>query len=130
MKKQTLSWILQVVVAITYLQTLFFKFSAHPDSIHIFSTLGLEPFGRIGIGIAELLVATLLLIPSLRVWGALLSIGIIAGAIAAHLGPLGIEVNGDGGKVFALALLVLASSVALVVLHRDTVKTILQTWRR
>ncbi|MFX6288831.1 DoxX family protein, partial [Acinetobacter baumannii] len=81
------------------LQTLFFKFTAAPESVFIFSTLGIEPWGRIGTGIAELIASVLLLIPSTTVFGALLAMGIMGGAIVSHLAVLGIEVRGDGGQL-------------------------------
>ena len=116
--ERRLSWTLQIVVAAILAQTLFFKFTAAPESVHIFSTLGLEPVGRIGSGIAELLAAVLLLVPATVVLGALLALGVIAGAIASHLGPLGIEVLGDGGLLFGLACVVFVSSAAVLWLRR------------
>jgi putative oxidoreductase len=92
--------------AIILLQTLYFKFSAHPDSVYIFSALGMEPYGRIGVGVAELLTAILLLVPRFSAWGALLGLGTISGAIFFHLAILGLVINNDGGKLFVLALLV------------------------
>src|SRR6056300_154335 len=92
--------ILRIVVAVILIQTLRFKFSAHPDSVYIFTKVGLEPYGRIGIGIAELITSILLLIPK-TVWiGTILTIGIIGGAIIMHLTQIGIEVNNDGGILF------------------------------
>lgn len=113
-----LSIALQILVALIYVQTLYFKFSAHPDSVYIFTKLGLEPYGRIGIGVFELITAVLILIPKTKYVGAALSIGVISGAIFAHLGPLGIAVQGDGGKVFYLALTVFAASVSFLLLNR------------
>lgn len=97
---------LRFIAAIILIQTLFFKFTAHPDSVYIFSTLGLEPFGRIGIGILELIAAGLLIYPRLAWAGAILALGLMSGAIFSHLTSLGIEVQGDGGLLFALALTV------------------------
>lgn len=114
-----ISFILQIMVAVIYLQTLYFKFSAHPDSVYIFSKLGLEPYGRIGLGILECIVALTIVIPSLKIYSSLLSVAIIVGAIASHLGPLGIEINQDGGKVFYLAVLVFGGSAAIVLLNKD-----------
>ena len=104
--------VLRILIAIILLQTLYFKFSAHPDSVHIFETVGMEPWGRIGIGIIELIAAILILIPK-TVWlGAGLTFGVISGAVIMHLTMLGIEVNGDGGQLFYMALFVfLASAV-------------------
>lgn len=96
--------LLRYAVAIILLQTLRYKFLAHPDSVYIFSTLGLEPYGRIGIGVLEL-IASLLLFFNRRAWlGALMATGLMAGAIFSHLTQLGIEVKGDGGTLFYMAV--------------------------
>lgn len=117
--KKYISLILQLLIAVIYVQTLYFKFSAHPDSVYIFSKLGLEPYGRIGLGVAELITAILILYPKTKVIGGLMSLGVISGAIFAHLGPLGIEVQGDGGKVFYLAVVVFLATLAFLFLHRN-----------
>ncbi len=117
--KKYLSLALQLTIAIIYLQTLYFKFSAHPDSVYIFSKLGVEPYGRIGLGFMELITAILILVPKTKILGGILSVGIISGAVFAHLGPLGIEVQGDGGKVFYLAVIVLVASIAFLLLNFD-----------
>lgn len=96
---------LRIAIAVILLQTLRYKFLAHPDSVYIFSALGLEPYGRIGIGIVEL-IASILLFPKKTTWlGALLSVGLMAGALFSHLTLLGIEVKNDGGALFYMALL-------------------------
>ena len=106
--------ILRVAVAIVFAQTLFFKFTAHPDSVYIFTKVGLEPYGRIGIGILELISAILILIPS-TIWaGALVALGIISGAILMHLTILGIEINNDGGTLFFMAIGVFISSLIIL----------------
>ncbi|WP_372745007.1 DoxX family protein [Lutibacter sp.] len=105
MKKHILL-IFRIVISVVLLQTLRFKFTAHPDSVYIFSTVGLEPFGRISIGILELCAALLILFPK-TIWvGALLTFGIISGAILMHITILGIEINNDNGLLFYTALLV------------------------
>ena len=91
------------------LQTLYFKFTAAPESVFIFSQLGLEPYGRIGVGLAELMASFLLIIPKSRFLGALLGIGLMMGAVIGHLTKLGIEVMNDGGYLFTLCLIVLVS---------------------
>jgi hypothetical protein len=113
-----LSWTLQVAVAAILAQTLFFKFTAAPESVYIFSTLGLEPWGRIASGAAELVAVVLLLVPATAALGALLAAAVIAGALGAHLTKLGIEVQGDGGLLFALACAVMAGSLAIVWVRR------------
>lgn len=106
-----------LVAAIILLQTLWFKFSAAPESVYIFETLGAEPSGRIGSGVAEALAAALLLLRPTAWLGAGLALGIMAGAIGSHLAVLGIEIMGDGGLLFALAVIVALCSA--YVLRRD-----------
>ncbi|HEY6900871.1 MAG TPA: DoxX family protein [Puia sp.] len=114
MQKTTIFfWILRILAAIILLQTLFFKFSGAEESIYIFSTLGMEPWGRIGTGIVELVASILILVPRTTPFGALLAIGTMSGAVFFHLTRLGIEVRGDHGQLFIYALLVLASCCIL-----------------
>ena len=114
------SWILRAATAVILLQTLFFKFTAARESVYIFTTLGMEPWGRIGSGVAELIASVLILLPGTVVFGALLSLGVITGAILSHLTKLGITLPavGDRGELFALALVVFACSIAVLVIHR------------
>ena len=97
------SWLAQVLAAVILLQTLFFKFTAAPESVLLFTTLGLEPVGRIGSGVAELIAAILLLWPGRACWGAALALLIMGGALHAHLTKLGINFNDDGGLLFGLS---------------------------
>jgi hypothetical protein len=120
-------WTVQVIVAGILAQTLFFKFTAAPESVFIFTTLGLEPWGRIGSGVAELACVVLLLTPRGAVYGALGALGVISGAIASHLTRLGIEVQGDGGLLFGLACAVFAGSAAIAWLRRRQLST---QWKR
>lgn len=119
-----LSWLLRLVVAGILLQTLYFKFSAAPESVWIFTQLGAEPYGRIGSGVAELVAAVLLLVPRTAGLGAVLALGIIFGAILSHLAVLGIEVEGDGGLLFGLAVAVFAGSAAIAWLHRREIPVV------
>ena len=112
------SWILQLIVAGILLQTLFFKFSGASESVFIFSTLGAEPWGRIGSGVVELLAAVLLLVPATTTIGAALALAVICGAIVSHLAVLGLEVQGDGGLLFGLAITVFVASALILLLRR------------
>jgi hypothetical protein len=116
----TISWILRTIAAVILLQTLFFKFTGAKESVYIFTTLGIEPWGRIGSGIVELIASVLLLMPSTVAIGAVLSLGVISGAIISHLTKLGITLPAvdDHGELFALALVVFACSAAVLVMHR------------
>lgn len=112
------SWVCQLTAAVILGQTLFFKFTGAPESRYIFRTLGLEPWGRIGTGVAELIAVVLLLYPRTSVLGAVLAIGLMGGAIMSHLTRLGIEVQGDHGLLFKLALTVLLASLVVVFIRR------------
>ena len=116
--KQILSWILRGIAAAIMLQTLFFKFTAAPESVYIFSQLGIEPWGRIGTGVMELIASVLILLPKTKLTGAILGISIMFGAILSHIFILGIEVKEDGGQLFIYALLVLFSCLFLLWIHR------------
>jgi putative oxidoreductase len=118
------SWGLQLVVAGILLQTLFFKFTGAAESVYIFSTLGVESWGRILSGIVELVAAILLLVPAATTVGAVLALAVMAGAIGSHLTVLGIEIMGDGGLLFGLALLVFVFSAAILVLRRSEIPLI------
>jgi hypothetical protein len=115
------SWCCRILAAVILLQTLFFKFTGAPESIYIFTKVGLEPWGRYGTGIIELVAAIFLLTPRTAWIGALLSLGVISGAIASHLTVLGIEVQGDHGLLFALAVTVFVSSAVTAFLHRHEI---------
>ena len=123
-KSQLINWGMQIVIAFILLQTLYFKFSGAPESKYIFETLGMEPWGRIGSGIVELIAAILILIPASRVIGAIMSLGIISGAIFFHLTTLGIEVKDDGGLLFFLAVIVFILSLFLIVFNKAEIPII------
>lgn len=114
MKTSVVTWGLRVVVAVVLLQTLYFKFTAAPESVYIFSKLGVEPYGRIATGIFELIAAVLILVPRTSLVGALLGFGLMCGAIISHVFVLGIEFQNDGGTLFMLALLVFISCAILI----------------
>lgn len=122
--KKLFYWTLRLVPAIILLQTLFFKFSAAPESVYIFTQLGLEPYGRIGIGILELIASIMLLIPFLSGFGAVLSLGLMAGAIFSHLTQLGIEVLDDKGFLFFLALIVAVFSLIISLIEKNQLLTL------
>ncbi|TXG39378.1 DoxX family membrane protein [Seonamhaeicola maritimus] len=120
MKKYT-PFALRLIVAIILIQTLRFKFTAHPDSVYIFTQVGLEPFGRISIGVLELIAGILLLIPK-GVWvGATLALGILGGAILMHLTKLGIEINNDEGALFITAVVTFTLSAIILFLYKKDI---------
>ena len=112
------AWVLQVIAAIIMGQTLFFKFTGAPEPVYIFTTLGAEPFGRWFAGVSELVAVILLLIPSTAGLGALFSIGVMSGAILAHLTKLGIVVLDDGGLLFGMGVIVWIACAVVVWIRR------------
>jgi uncharacterized membrane protein YphA (DoxX/SURF4 family) len=113
------SWTLQLVAAAILVQTLFFKFTAAEESVYIFTTLGAEPWGRIGSGMAELIASVLLVVPASVPVGAAMALAIMTGAIFSHLTTLGIAVKGDGGLLFSLAVTVFVCSAIVLALRRS-----------
>lgn len=120
-----LGWAAQLVAAAILFQTLFFKFSAAPESVYIFTTLGIEPWGRLGSAVAELIAVILLLWPRFATLGALLGLGVMSGAILSHPTKLGIVVQDNGGTLFFLALITTFCCVVVVYLRRDTLFALL-----
>src|SRR6266480_5061428 len=115
------SWLAQLTVAVILLQTLFFKFTGAEESVYIFTTVGAEPWGRIGSGVIELIASFLLLVPSTAPVGAALALASMGGAILTHLTILGIEVKGDGGLLFALAVTAFVASAIVLVVRRGQI---------
>ena len=126
MKNPIFLWIIKLVAVVILLQTLYFKFTAAEESVYIFSTLGIEPFGRIGSGIVELLASILILIPRTTVVGALLGLGTMLGALVSHLLFLGIEVKNDGGTLFILALITFLCCALLLYNERAKISDLLR----
>jgi uncharacterized membrane protein YphA (DoxX/SURF4 family) len=123
MKTSTLFlyWAARIIVALILLQTLYFKFTGAEESIYIFSTVGMEPWGRIGVGVLELIASALILINATAWIGAGLALGLMAGAILMHLTILGISVQNDNGYLFFLAVVVFLCSLFILVLNKEKV---------
>jgi hypothetical protein len=125
-----MSWALRLIVAVILVQTLFFKFTAAKESVYIFSTLGMEPWGRVGSGVFELVASILLLIPSTITLGAAMAMAATGSAILFHLFRLGIALTevGDHGELFALAIVVTLCSAGILLLHRQELPLIGRTF--
>lgn len=122
--KKYFTLILRIIVAVILIQTLRFKFTAHPDSVFIFESVGLEPYGRIGIGILELVAGILILIPKTAWLGALTTLGVISGAIFIHLTKLGINVNNDNGLLFMTAVITFILAGIVLWIYRTDIPLI------
>ncbi len=122
-----LDWILTLAIAGIYIMTLFFKFSGAEESVYIFTQVAgpdMEAFARISSGVAELITAILILIPKTRIYGAILSVLVIGGAIISHLTILGISVKDDGGQLFVMACAIFVMSISLIAIHRSEIPII------
>lgn len=126
MVKPIVIWIVKLVAVIILLQTLFFKFTGAEESVYIFTKLGIEPYGRIGSGIVELIASILILIPRTTLVGALLGLGTMLGAIFSHLFVLGIEVKNDGGELFTLAIIVFLCCTILIFQDKKRIPDLLR----
>lgn len=124
-----LSWLCRIMAAVILGQTLFFKFTGSEESVYIFTKVGLEPWGRYGSGVAELVASILLLTPRFAWAGALLALGVISGALVSHLTVLGIVVKDDGGLLFGLAITVFVASAVTVYLHRRQIPVVSQLFK-
>ena len=128
--KTTISWLLRIVAAIIMLQTLYFKFSGAEESIYIFTTLGIETWGRFVIGSLELIASIFILYPRSTGFGALLGMGLMLGAIFSHITVLGLVVKGDGGQLFIYACIVLFSCSILVFQNRESLISFITSIRK
>lgn len=115
------SWVCRFIAAAIMIETLFFKFTGAPESVYIFSKMNLEPWWRYGQGIWELLASLLLLTPRLGWAGGILTLGAIGGAIVSHVTVLGIEVQGDGGLLFGMAVVAFVCGLVVTFIHRHEI---------
>ena len=125
MFKIIFTWFIRLVAVVILVQTLYFKFTGAEESIYIFTKLGVEPYGRIGSGIVELVASILILIPRTTIIGAILGFGTMLGAIFSHIFVLGIEVQNDGGTLFALAIVTLLCCSILIYQENNKISDLL-----
>ena len=123
-----LYWAVRIIAAIIMAQTLYFKFTGSDESVYIFTTVGMEPWGRIGVGVMELIASLLLLITATAWLGGLLALGLMGGAIMLHLTKLGIAVRGDGGQLFLYAVIVSICSLYVVYVNREKILTMVKSF--
>ena len=114
------TWLLRLLPAVIMLQTLYFKFTAHEESVQLFTVLGMEPWGRIGTGVLELIASILILYPRTTGLGAVLGLGLMSGAIFFHLTVLGVKYGGDY-TLFIYAVIVFVCCVFLLFFYRSHV---------
>lgn len=93
--KLIVTWILVVIAAVILIYNAYIKLSSNPGAIQLFSSLGLEPFGRFTIGLLELAAAVLMIFPGTVKYGAVLGSILMSGVIVIHITKLGIALNGN-----------------------------------
>jgi uncharacterized membrane protein YphA (DoxX/SURF4 family) len=120
MKSNIFIWVLRLVAAVIMIQTLYFKFTGHPQSVALFTQLGMEPWGRIGTGVMELIASLLILYPRTTGWGAALGMGLMGGALFFHLTKLGIVFDGDA-VLFIYALITFVCCLILFIKYRQQI---------
>ena len=125
MIKKIFIWTLRILAAVILLQTLYFKFTAHPQSVKLFTTLGMEPWGRIGTGVCELIASILILIPRTTLLGALMGLGLMAGAIFFHVTKLGIIFDGDA-VLFTYAVITFLCCLVLIIIYKKNIPQLLK----
>lgn len=113
-----LLWVLKILAAIIMLQTLYFKFTGHEQSVKLFTMLNMEPWGRIGTGVGELIASILILIPATTAIGALIGLGLMSGAIFFHFTTLGIKFDGDYG-LFIYGVIVWVCCLIIVIVKKE-----------
>lgn len=126
MKNPIFIWIVKLIAVGILVQTLYFKFTGAEESVYIFTTLGIEPYGRIGSGVVELIASILILIPRTTLLGALMGLGTMAGALLSHLVFLGIEVKNDGGTLFILAIITFLCCLVLIYNQKSKIPDLLK----
>ncbi len=125
MTRNIFTWLLRIIAAVIMLQTLYFKFTAKPESVQLFTLLGMEPWGRIGTGVVELIASILILIPRTTLMGSIMGLGLMSGAIFFHLTKLGIYFGGDA-VLFSYAVICFVCCAALVVVYRKNIPQLLK----
>ncbi len=113
---KAISWIAQIIAAVIMGQTLFYKFTGHPQTLEIFQEELNMPNGHYIIGALELLACILLILPQSVVYGAILGAGLMTGAIIAHITKLGWE--GERGALGLYAVLTLTSCLVVLIVRR------------
>lgn len=126
MKNQVVYWIIKLTAVVILLQTLFFKFTGASESVYIFETLGVEPYGRIGSGVVELLASVFILFRRTTLLGALMAAGTMFSALVSHLFILGIVIQNDGGTLFTLAIITLVCSLLIIYTERHKIPDLLR----
>jgi len=123
-------WTARIIAAFIMLQTLYFKFTGAEESIYIFTQVGMEPWGRIGVGVLELIASVLILINVTAWMGGLLALGLMGGAIMMHLTQLGIIVKDDGGRLFIYAVIVTFCSAVVLLFNKEKIKVLLKKFSK
>lgn len=124
------SWIFRIITAAIMVQTLYYKFTGAEESVKLFTLIGMEPWGRFGVGIMELIASLLLLVPKTKIFGAFLGIGLMCGALFFHFTQIGIIDASGSALLFIYACIALFSCVLILVIHYGEIKNIISRQRK
>ncbi|QUD90344.1 DoxX family protein [Phenylobacterium montanum] len=108
------AWALRFMLAAVFLLAAAAKLAGHPKMVAEFGVIGLGQGFRIFTGLVEVAGALLLFWPRTAFAGAIILLGVCAGAFAAQAGPL----HGDLMHVVVLALLLALAAWSLRPLER------------
>lgn len=114
--RKTILWILQIVSAFILIGPAWSKISSAQQSIALFEALGMEPYGRVIIGIIESGAVVCLLLPKVHSLGALMSLSVMIGALIAHTTVIGM---GGNHLLVPMMLINIVSSTLILYLRRD-----------
>ncbi len=133
-----LAWGAAIWIAWEFLWYEQYKLTGNPGSVEgIFQPLATW-FGipahekpiRLTVATMEIVASVLVLVPRTRLFGGLLAMGLLGGAIFFHpIGPIGIDPYGDGGRLFKEACFTFLMAGFVVFAHRDELRAILTRLR-
>jgi len=124
-KKPIVSWILQALIILILLMAgPIPKLTGDEGAIALFTELGAEPIGRYVVGALEAIAMILLIVPKTTATGAVLTAGLMFGAIMGHIIKLGISISADvhpgleGPSMFIMASVAFIASLIIIILRR------------
>jgi hypothetical protein len=78
-------WVLSALVALPFIPSAAFKLTKNPQAIEGLAQVGFSPAGVVILGVIELLVVVVYLVPPTALLGAVLVTGYVGGIILTHM---------------------------------------------
>lgn len=116
--KKKIAWVCQFIAGPILIYAGILKLSGNQADIDLFMRLGMESAGRILIGVIELFAGLMLISDAFAALGALIGLGVMVGAIIAHITHLGYNVAGDGGLHVLMLTIVLSTCMTALLIRR------------